>query len=146
MLALVLTCAAVAWIGLVLWVPLRSHQHHLSVLPAVVYTAGAVVCHQRPERSFHLHGSALPVCARCTGLYLSGAIGALAGWLGPGRLTRRSRLLVVICALPMALTLGVEWTGLLAPSNLERSAASLPLGGVTGWLFVRMLRAEGKSS
>jgi uncharacterized membrane protein len=32
-------------------------------------------CHQMPERSFHVAGYPLAVCARCTGLY----VGALAG-------------------------------------------------------------------
>ena len=41
-------------------------------------TAAGRVCHQRPERSFHVAGVQLPVCARCTGLYVSGAAGALA--------------------------------------------------------------------
>jgi Predicted membrane protein (DUF2085) len=53
---------------------------------AVVYTAGAAVCHQRPERSFHVGAAAMPVCARCTGLYVGFAAGLLvaAAW-------RRSR-------------------------------------------------------
>ncbi len=28
------------------------------------------ICHQRPERSFFVNGSQLPICARCIGLYL----------------------------------------------------------------------------
>ena len=47
------------------------------------YAAGSIVCHQIPERSFHIAGVQLPVCARCTGLYA----GALAGvaWLAWSR-------------------------------------------------------------
>jgi uncharacterized membrane protein len=43
----------------------------------IVYAASSYICHQRPERSFHLAGAQLPVCARCFGLYLGGAVGAL---------------------------------------------------------------------
>ncbi|MBE7471927.1 MAG: DUF2085 domain-containing protein [Anaerolineales bacterium] len=39
---------------------------------------GYAVCHQIPARSFHLAGQPLPLCARCTGIYL----GALLGIVG----------------------------------------------------------------
>jgi uncharacterized membrane protein len=31
---------------------------------------GSAVCHQFPEHSYHIAGVPLPLCARCTGLYL----------------------------------------------------------------------------
>ncbi len=30
------------------------------------------ICHRRPERSFFYKGHQFPVCARCTGFYISG--------------------------------------------------------------------------
>lgn len=38
---------------------------------------GSTVCHQLPERSIQINGIYLPVCARCTGIYLSFMIGFL---------------------------------------------------------------------
>lgn len=38
---------------------------------------GFATCHRIPERSLHIDGHQLPLCARCTGIY----IGMLAGWL-----------------------------------------------------------------
>jgi uncharacterized membrane protein len=38
---------------------------------------GFATCHQIPERSLHIDGHQLPLCARCTGIY----IGMLSGWL-----------------------------------------------------------------
>src|SRR5271165_4337432 len=37
----------------------------------------ALVCHQRPERSFWIFGGGLAVCARCLGIYLGAATGLL---------------------------------------------------------------------
>jgi uncharacterized membrane protein len=37
---------------------------------------GYAICHQIPERSFHIAGHQLPLCARCTGIYM----GALASF------------------------------------------------------------------
>ena len=45
---------------------------------SAVYVAGAVVCHQKAERSFSLAGQPLPVCARCTGIYVGAALTVLA--------------------------------------------------------------------
>ena len=30
-----------------------------------------LICHRKPERSFHINGHQFPVCARCTGFYMS---------------------------------------------------------------------------
>jgi hypothetical protein len=46
-------------------------------LTFAVYGTGSVVCHQLPERSFHVWGAQMPVCARCAGIYLGAAIAAL---------------------------------------------------------------------
>lgn len=29
-----------------------------------------LICHRKPERSFHINGYQFPVCARCTGFYI----------------------------------------------------------------------------
>ena len=51
---------------------------------AVMYAAGSFICHQIPERSFHLDGIQLPVCARCFGLYGGGALGSMPPAAGEG--------------------------------------------------------------
>jgi uncharacterized membrane protein len=45
---------------------------------------GYAVCHRIDLRSFHLGTRALPLCARCSGMYL-GAVGAVGGLLALGR-------------------------------------------------------------
>jgi hypothetical protein len=47
-----------------------------------VYLTGSLLCHQLPERSFHLWGAQMPVCARCTGIYLGAAVAAIAFSVG----------------------------------------------------------------
>ena len=140
LLAGALTVAAVLWTAAILFVPIGHHVSH--ALTIAVYAAARQVCHQRPERSFHAGGAKLPVCARCSGLYLSGTAGALMAWLGAPRVLRRRRALLAAAALPTALTLAIEWAGLANPGNLGRASAALPLGAAAGWLCVRLLRAE----
>jgi uncharacterized membrane protein len=114
----------------------------MPAVTAVVYGAGALLCHQRSDRSFSLRRTQMPVCARCTGLYLAGALCAIAAWLGRPREPRRARLLLMMAAGPMAVSVGLEWAGLVAGSNLLRAASALPAGGVAGWLALRLLRSE----
>jgi uncharacterized membrane protein len=42
---------------------------------------GYAICHQIPERSFHIHGQQLPLCARCTGIYMGALAGFTLMWL-----------------------------------------------------------------
>ena len=111
----------------------------------ILYAGAARICHQRPERSFHLSGVQLPVCARCVGLYVSGAAGALLAFLVTGipRVPRRTRAILIVAALPTAATLALELAGLASPSNIVRAVSAVPLGAAAGWMVVRSLRAEG---
>jgi uncharacterized membrane protein len=143
LIAVILTSAAVVWTAGILSAPLLAARGQQPVFTAAINLTGAVICHQRPDRSFHARGGQLPVCARCAGLYLAGAAGAVAGWLGIAGVPRRIRALLAAALLPTAVTLVAEWAGVAEPSNLVRAAAGLPLGGVAGWLFVRLLRHEG---
>jgi len=84
----------------------------------------------------------MPVCARCSGLYASGAAGALAAWMAAPLMPRRTRATILVAAAPTVATVIAEWAGLAQPGNLLRAVAALPTGAACGWVFVRMLRAE----
>lgn len=105
------------------------------------YAAGAVVCHQLPERSFYWGQWQFPVCARCTGLYLS-AVAGLAVWaavrIGRGRPIRiEPRVAVVLlfaAALPTLASLATAAAGLWDATNAGRALLSVPLGATVGML------------
>ena len=118
----------------------RLHGGALSTwssgLAAAVYGIGSVLCHQRPERSFHMWSVQLPVCARCTGIYLGAAAAALAAMAAPETMTatirRISRPVValMVAAMPALATLVYEWTMGETPSNGIRAASGVVLGVV----------------
>ena len=120
----------------------------------LIYLAGAVVCHQRPERSFAWEGQAWPVCARCAGIYLGAAAAVLLflaiGRPGsgvapvPGRAPggATARLAVALAVLPAGLTLLWEWTTGAAPSNLVRASSGVVIGAVVAWVVMQAVRAE----
>jgi len=120
--------------GAVLWVVV------LLAFPAAVFPLGHFICHQRPERSFFLHGQQLPVCARCTGLYAGAALAAPLALLSAVSLTRaRARRVLILCALPTAITWTLEFSGVLPFSNVSRCIAALPLGFAAAWLVLNLL-------
>jgi uncharacterized membrane protein len=122
---LLLVLATTAWVVLLLAAPLAAFGVPLS---GATYAFGSVICHQRPERSFHLGAAQLPVCARCFGLYAGAVLGALAGLKGRPTSRARLRALIVVAAVPTAVTWAAEILGLWFPANATRFAAALPLG------------------
>jgi uncharacterized membrane protein len=141
-----LTLGALAWSVILLSAPygLTSGHPRLVAAAAGVYSAAGLICHQRSERSFHLAGVQQPVCARCAGLYMSGAAGAIAAWLAwrRPRTPRRTRMVLALAALPTVLSVTIEFLGLAHLSNTVRAVCALPLGLAAGWIFVLSLRAE----
>jgi uncharacterized membrane protein len=130
---LALALLAAVWLALLIASPQAAFGAPVS---ALVYALGSLVCHQRPERSFHLGLGQLPVCARCTGLYLGAAIGlcwgavVFSGFAARPVGWRRStvRRVLVAGALPTAITWVLEFAGFWSPSNATRFLAALPLG------------------
>jgi len=158
--------AALAWAALLVAVPYIASRTHATAFGAAVvvavYSAGAYVCHQLPDRSYRLWTAQMPVCARCAGIYLGAAASAVVGVItgarglqpsvdvrSPERLALRlperlalpasalrARAALLLAALPSAATLVYEWSSGITPSNLVRFAAGIPIGVVVAWLIV----------
>ena len=144
-LAASLTAGAVLW-GLVIVVAPLALSHAATIPPAtLVYTAASRICHQRTDRSFSVAGFQMPVCARCAGLYLTGGAGALAAWVRRARgSVRHTSMLLLSSAVPTAMTVTLEFLGIVQFSNSARALAAAPLGAAAGWVFVRMLRYDAR--
>jgi uncharacterized membrane protein len=113
-------------------------------LAAVVYGLGSLVCHQRPDRSFELWASQMPVCARCAGIYAGAALTAAVALVlvrdrGPARLA------LALAVLPSASTLVYEWTTGVVPGNWTRAIAGAPIGAVVAWLVLGGERRRDRS-
>ena len=101
---------------------------------------GALVCHQLPDRSFVLAGRQLPVCARCTGLYLSGVLGfvgwcawkAARGWRRFVVAPRPALAIVIAAGIPTALSYATGLAGVWDGSNVTRALLAVPLGVSAG--------------
>ena len=112
----------------------------MDLVVALISAVGAVICHQIPERSFFWQGHQLPVCARCTGLYVSGVVGVLA-WLGvkTARGWRRIKVdpraalrVIAVAAIPTLVTFATGVIGLWDGSNVTRALLAIPVGASAG--------------
>ena len=113
---------------------------------AVVYGLGSLVCHQLPDRSFHVAGFQLPVCARCLGIYVGASVGIASVWLRSDRgrtvlpmPARELRWLAAVAATPTLVTVAFEMVGAWYPSNNTRAFAGLPLGMLVGLVVMNAL-------
>jgi uncharacterized membrane protein len=144
-----LAAVAIGWLVLLVAAPVAP-----APIATLVYAIGSLICHQRPERSFHLDAIQLPVCARCLGIYAGAAAGTLSR-LVPGSdpgsdpagsdptfRAFRTRPLLIVAAVPTVVTLVLEWTGLWAPGNVVRAVAGVPLGVAAALVLVPRLRVH----
>ena len=139
---------AVTWVGLLLVTPSwrTEGRSGRAAVAALVDLGAARVCHRQASRSFHWHGQPLPVCGRCTGLYVSSAVGLIAAAVAGARRRRASGAgtpgwpidrrtgWIVLAAGPTMLTWTLEVAGLWDPGTWLRAIAALPLGATVGWI------------
>ncbi len=122
-----------AWLVLLVVTPLLP-----TAVSALTYAAASLICHQRPERSFHVDLFQLPVCARCLGIYAGAAAGCVAALVpasGPSRVWR----LTLVAVLPTVVTVALEWLGVWSPGNLTRALAGVPAGFAVALVVTRVL-------
>jgi uncharacterized membrane protein len=73
------------------------------------HAVGYAICHQIPERTFHIEDTPLPLCARCTGIYLGALMGLAGMWLlGRRRSTKLPPPLVLVILIGFTLTMGLD--------------------------------------
>jgi uncharacterized membrane protein len=138
-----LIAVAIGWGAAILAAPLVRGPADRALAPrlaALTYVIGALVCHQRPERSFHLGGAQLPICARCAALYGGGAVGLIGWLLVRTRISRdvTRRLFMralLVSSVPIVVTLTTSAIGFWDPANAFRAISSAPFGIALGGLL-----------
>jgi uncharacterized membrane protein len=131
-LAIGVALVALVWVILLTMTPWLPGD-----VAVLIYGAGSFICHQLPERSFHLGAFQLPVCARCLGIYAGVALCASCWVMANARRLAIHRWsltptfawwTVGIAALPTVVTVGLERIGAWPGSNGARAVAGAALG------------------
>jgi uncharacterized membrane protein len=109
----------------------------------LIYLPFRLICHQRADRSFHLHGEQMAFCERdvaiVTTAVLTGILFALIRrWSGPPRI---AFWVVVLFALPMALDGGTQLVGLRESTPELRILTGALFSIGVGWFVLPHLEA-----
>ena len=121
-------------VGAIVAAPALRAQGALFISEAL-YRGFHAACHQMPERSFHLWGFPLAVCARCTGLYA----GALAGFVVyplARALTRTDappRAWLFLAAVPTSVDFALGVLGVWENTHWSRFLTAALLGGASAF-------------
>lgn len=127
----IVTSISLAVVGLIVGAPLAQASGH-PALAATIYKAFSFVCHQIPERSFHLAGHQFGVCSRCTGLYAGFAVAATAYPLVRSLKSTSTppRLWLILAAVPLVIDFGLGYFGIWQNNHFSRFTTGALLGSV----------------
>lgn len=125
---LVILVGALAWCSAIL-LPTLLAGTSSSWINDFIYRFFHPICHQLPERSFHLFGEKLAVCSRCSSIYFAFLIATIVYPIITPTLqyscTPRSLLFAAL--LPMLLDVGLDFIGIHSSTFFTRT--------ITGSLF-----------
>jgi len=103
-----------------------------SAFAGSIYKAFSFVCHQIPDRSFHLGEHQFAVCSRCTGLYAGFAVAALSYPLVRSLKSADTppRLWLILAAVPLAIDFALGYFSIWENNHLSRFTTGALLGAV----------------
>ena len=103
----------------------------------VLMESFSAICHQLPQRSFHIHDVSLAVCHRCFGIYVGLLIGVLVLTAFPGSILNK-RILLIATLIAFGV-MSIDWVlplaGLGNNSIGSRFATGLLFGILGGGLL-----------
>lgn len=118
-------------VGTIFLAPLTQAANHTRVA-AAIYASFSYLCHQIPERSFHLAGHPFAVCSRCTGLYAGFAFATLA--LPLARSLKRTDtphvIWLLLSGVPLAIDFGLTYFGVWENNHFTRVTTGALFGAV----------------
>src|SRR5437660_412435 len=117
--------------------PLALAQGHVGFASAI-YKTFSFLCHQIPERSFHIAGYQFAVCSRCTGLYSGFAFATLTYPLIRSlKRTDTPRIIwLLLSAVPLVVDFSLTYFGIWQNTHLTRLASGALFGSVAAIFIV----------
>lgn len=124
-------------VGAIVGAPLLLGNGH-SQFASAIYKTFSYLCHQIPERSFHLAGHQFAVCSRCTGLYAGFAFATLAYPLVRSlRRTDAPRIIwLLLAAAPLGIDFALGYFSIWENNHASRFITGALLGGVAAFFII----------
>jgi uncharacterized membrane protein len=120
---------ALVWSGLILAAPL-ANVNALITFAEPIYVFFGYLCHQIPERSFHIHDAPFAVCSRCFGFYFGFLLGLIIYPLfrALDESEPLPRFWLFLAAAPMTIDWSLGFFGIWENTHFSRSVT----GGILG--------------
>lgn len=128
------------WVFLILLAPLAEMNGWTGVSDPV-YKFFSFLCHQIPERSFHLEDHRLAVCTRCFGVYFGLLLGFIVyPFVRPiEEIEPLPRVWLFLALVPMGIDWSLGFFEIWENTALSRFATGLILGAVCGLFLIPAL-------
>lgn len=118
-----------AWVALIVLPPIFA-ANSFTNLADPIYGFFSYICHQKPDRSFHIIGHQFAVCSRCFGVYFGILLGLAAYplWRRIDDIEPLPRFWLFLSLVPI----GIDWTlgatGIWENNHVSRLITGLILG------------------
>lgn len=128
---------ALAIIVAIVGAPLALANGH-ATLAGDIYKGFSFLCHQLPDRSFHLAGHQFAVCSRCTGLYVGFALTTLAyPLIRPLRSTTTPALIwLILATVPLLIDFSLGYFNIWANTHASRFITGALLSSVAVFYII----------
>jgi len=122
---------ALALVAMIVAAPLAEANGHAR-FALTIYKSFSLVCHQIPERSFHIAGYKFAVCSRCTGLYSGFALATLVFPLVRSlrQTATPSIIWLFLAAAPLVIDFSLGYFSIWQNNHASRFATGALLGSV----------------
>jgi len=125
------------WLSLIVAAPVAKASGLVAV-SSPIYSLFSFLCHQIPDRSFHVEGEPFAVCSRCFGVYF----GLLFGyaiyplWRPVDSIEPLPKVWLFLSLIPITVDWSLTFFGIWENTHLSRFFAGLILGTACGTFIV----------
>lgn len=117
------------WVSAIVLAPILKANGATALAPPI-YHFFSFICHQIPERSFHLEGEPFGVCSRCFGVYFGLLFGFAVYplWRNITEIEPLPRFWLFVSLIPVAIDWSLTFFGIWENTHLSRFITGLILG------------------
>jgi uncharacterized membrane protein len=117
------------WVFAILLAPITKGNGHVAV-SSPIYHFFSFICHQIPERSFHVAGEPFGVCSRCFGVYFGLLLGFVIYplWRKISEIEPLPRVWLFLSLIPITIDWSLTVFGIWENTHLSRFITGMILG------------------
>ena len=129
--------AAAVWLAMIVAAPLAKASG-LDAVASPLYYFFSFLCHQIPDRSFHVDGEQFAVCSRCFGVYFGLLAGLVAYplWRGVDNIEPSPRVWLFLSLVPVIVDWSLTLFGVWKNTHFSRFLTGGVLGFACGMYLV----------